>query len=355
MKYFSRNFANAFALTATMLTCSIAFAGNPDRAGSAGGMQLLVNPWARTNGLSGANVADGTPVESMYLNVGGLAFVEQTEVAFTHINYLSGSDVSINSVAIAQRMGETGALGLAVSAYDFGDIRRTTTATPDGDGTTFNVSMLNIGLSYSKAFSNSIYGGITLKILNESVADLKSTGVAIDAGIKYVTGERDQVKFGITLKNVGPPMSFSGDGLSFETGSPTDEYPLTAQLRSEKYELPSLVAIGFSYDFLIAEDHGLTAHGAFIANSFTEDNFLIAADYNFKKMFFLRAGYHYEPNITNSLDRRYVYTGFSAGAGVQFAFGENKTRISLDYAYRASQPFNGTHAIGARIHVGRSE
>lgn len=355
MKYFSRNFTNAFALTATMLTFSMAFAGNPDRAGSAGGMQLLVNPWARTNGLSGANVADGTPVESMYLNVGGLAFVEKTEVAFTHINYLSGSDISINSVALAQRMGETGALGLAVTTYDFGDIRRTTTATPDGDGTTFNVSMVNIGLSYSKAFSNSIYGGLTLKILNESVADLKSTGVAIDAGIKYVTGERDQVKFGITLKNVGPPMSFSGDGLSFEASSPTDEYPMTAQLRSEKYELPSLVAIGFSYDFLIVEDHNLTAHGAFVANSFTEDNFLIAAEYNFKKMFFLRAGYHYEPNITNDLERRYVYTGFSAGAGLQFAFGENKTRIALDYAYRASQPFNGTHAIGARIHVGRSE
>ncbi len=355
MKYCSKFFVKVFAITASVLTFTTAFAGNPDRAGSAGGMQLLVNPWARSNGLAGANMADASPAESMFLNVGGVAFVDQTEVAFTSVNYLSGADVSINSVALVQKAGETGALGLAVSAYDFGDIRRTTTATPDGDGTTFNVNMVNIALSYSKAFSNSIYGGITLKVINESVADLKATGIAIDAGIKYVTGDRDQVKFGITLKNVGPSMSFSGDGLSFETQTPTDEYAFTAELRSENYELPSLVSIGFSYDFLLAEDHNLTAHGTFTANSFTNDNFLFGAAYDFKKMLFLRVGYHYEDNIISDEERRYVYTGLAAGAGVQFALGAKKTLVSLDYAYRATQPFDGTHAIGARVHIGRSE
>lgn len=355
MKYCSKYIPKAIVFATALLTFSTVFAGNPDRAGSAGGMQLLVNPWVRSNGVAGANMADATPVESMYLNVGGLAFVKKTEVAFTSVNYLSGADVHINTVGLAQRVGETGALGVTVSAYNFGDIHRTTTDTPEGDGTTFNVNMVNIGLSYSKAFSNSIYGGITLKVLNESVADLNATGIAIDAGIKYVTGERDQVKFGIALKNVGPPISFSGDGLSFQTQVPTDEYPFTAELRSANYELPSLVAIGFSYDFLLAENHNLTAHGTFIANSFTEDNYLIGAEYNFKRMFYLRAGYHYEPHITDDAQRRFVYTGFAAGAGLEFAFGEKQTRVSLDYSYRASQPFNGTHCIGARISLGTGE
>ncbi len=327
-------------------------AGNPDRAGSAGGMQLLVNPWVQSNALSGANMASATAVESMYLNVAGMALVNQTEIAFTHLNYLSGSDVGVNSVGIVQRVGETSTLGLMVSSYDFGDIRRTTTETPDGDGTTFNVNMLNIGLSYAKAFSNSIYGGVSIKVISEGVADLRATGVALDAGIKYVTGERDQVKFGIALKNVGPPMSFSGDGLSFETESPEGEYILASEWRSANYELPSLVSIGFSYDFLLQENHMLTAHGAFVANSFTRDNFLIAAEYNFLNMVFLRAGYHYEEDITDSALRRVVYTGLSAGAGLQYEFGPNKSRISIDYAYRASDPFNGTHAIGARLHLG---
>ena len=32
--------------------------------------------------------------------------------------------------------------------------------------------------------------------------------VAIDAGIRYVTGDQEHIKFSISLKNVGPPMSF---------------------------------------------------------------------------------------------------------------------------------------------------
>jgi hypothetical protein len=291
----------------------------------------------------------------MYLNVGGLAFVKSTEVAFTYTDYLSGSDVSINTVGLAQRIGETGAIGLTISSYGFGDIRRTTTNTPDGDGSTFNVNMVNIGLSYAKAFSNSIYGGMTLKVISESIENLRSNGIAIDAGIKYVTGDRDQLKFGITLKNVGPAMSFSGDGLDLESEAPDGNYQLTTEFRSEAYELPSLVSIGLSYDFLLAKDHNLTAHGAFIANSFTNDNFMFAAEYDFKEMFYLRAGYLYEQDIANASESRTVFTGFSAGAGLQYTFGEKKSRIGLDYAYRGTNPFSGSHSIGVRLHLGRAE
>lgn len=355
MKYISKSIVNALVLLVAVLVATPTFAGNPDRAGSAGGMQLLVNPWARSNGTAGANLADATPAESMFQNVGGLAFVKSTEVAFTNMNYLSGADVSVNSFAIAQRVGETGAIGLSLTSFGFGDIRRTTTETPDGDGTTFNVNMVNIGLSYSKAFSNSIYGGMTLKIISESAANAKASGVAIDAGIKYVTGDRDQLKFGIALKNVGPTMSYSGDALSFETEAPDGEYPLTSEFRSEDYELPSLVSIGLSYQFLLAEEHYLTAHGAFIANSFSNDNFSIGAEYTFKELIYLRAGYQYENDVTDADARRVAYTGFAAGAGVELKFGQKDSRVSLDYAYRATAPFDGTHAIGARIHLGRAE
>ncbi len=354
MRKILKRIAPALVVFLGMISSTALYAGNPDRAGSAGGMQLLINPWVRSSGLAGANMASATPVESMFHNVAGMAFVNETEIAFTHTTYLSGADVDINAVGIVQRVGETSVLGISVSAVGFGDIRRTTTDKPEGDGTSFNVGMTNIGLSYAKAFSNSIYGGITLKVISESVSDMKSSGIAIDAGIKYMTGERDQVKFGIALKNVGPTMSFSGDGLSFQTEVPSEEYNFTAEMRSASYELPSLVSIGLSYDFLLAEDHILTAHGTFIANSFSRDDYIIGMDYSFKKMFYLRAGYLYQEDIWDDAARRSVYTGLSAGAGVEFEFG-NGSRISLDYAYRATNPFNGTHAIGARIHLGKSQ
>lgn len=353
MRYTSKSLYGAILLAAVFMNNPSADAGNPDRAGSAGGMQLLVNPWAGSNALSGANMASASPVESMFLNVAGMANVKKTEVAFTHVNYLSGADVGLNSFGIAQRIGETGALGVAVSAFDFGDIRRTTVETPDGDGTFFNAQMVSFAVSYAKAFSNSIYGGITVKVVSEGVSDLRASGVAFDAGIKYITGDRDQLKFGISLKNVGPPMSFSGDGLSFEATAPGNNFPLAAEFRSANYELPSLVSIGASYDFLLTENQYITAHGTFVANSFSEDNYLIGAEYSFRDMVFLRAGYLFENNILDDELRRVAFTGLSAGAGLQLEMGEKRSRIAFDYSYRATNPFNGLHALGVRIDIGK--
>ena len=50
----------------------ISFAGNPDRQGEAGATQLLLNPWARSAGLSAMTTANIAGVEALRLNVAGL-------------------------------------------------------------------------------------------------------------------------------------------------------------------------------------------------------------------------------------------------------------------------------------------
>ena len=45
--------------------------------------------------------------------------------------------------------------------------------------------------------------------------------VAVDAGIQYVTGPNDNIHFGISLRNIGTPMRYSGEGLSFTGKSAT--------------------------------------------------------------------------------------------------------------------------------------
>ena len=64
------------------------FAGNEQRAGQAGASELLINPWARTSGWAGANVAGVNGVEGMFSNVAGLAFTEKTELIFTQTSWL---------------------------------------------------------------------------------------------------------------------------------------------------------------------------------------------------------------------------------------------------------------------------
>ena len=69
------NWIKAIALIAVIIfPFQEGFAGNEQRAGQAGASELLINPWARTSGWAGANIAGGRGLESIYSNVAGLFF-----------------------------------------------------------------------------------------------------------------------------------------------------------------------------------------------------------------------------------------------------------------------------------------
>ena len=85
--------------------------------------------------------------------------------------------------------------------------------------------------------------------VGKSISNVRAQGVAFDAGIRYVTGDQDHIKFAISLKNVGPPMSFSGDGLSIDMLNPSTSISIGMQQRVSSFELPSQLNIGASYDF----------------------------------------------------------------------------------------------------------
>lgn len=332
------------------LMAGMAMAGNPDRAGSAGATQLLVNPWARSNGWSLANSASLHGVEGLFGNVAGLAHVRKTELLFTTTRWLEGSGVKVNAVGFGQKLGESGVLGVTATTFSFGDLPVTTVDQPEGGLGTFSPTQSNIGLSYSKMFSNSIYGGLLVRVVSESIANVRTSGVCFDAGIQYVTGPSDNIHFGIALKNVGPAMSFHGDGLAVQGLLTGGAHTLTLEQRSAEFELPSMMNIGAAYDFNFTELHRLTVAGTFISNSFTKDQVAVGAEYAFKKMLHVRAGYLYEKNVADKELRETALTGPSAGISVDFPFGdEKKSAIAIDYGYRATHPFNGVHSIGVRL------
>jgi hypothetical protein len=326
-------------------------AGNPDRAGQAGATELLINPWARSSGWGSCNSGSVHGVEAIFGNVAGVAFTKKTDIVVTHTQWLKGSDVNLNAFGFAQKLGESGALGFAVMAMDFGDIPVTTTESPDGGVGTFSPALVNINLCYSKIFSHSIYGGVNVKVIDESISNVNAGGLAVDAGIQYITGsneDKDNLKFGIALKNVGTPMKFGGDGLSTRVTTATG-YELTIEQRSAGFEIPSLVNIGVTYDIRIEQDHRVSVAGTFTSNSFSQDQYALGLEYAFKNYFMLRGGFTYEENIFDDDLRTNVYTGPSAGFTVQVPLGKTGKTFGLDYSYRATNPFSGTHSFGARF------
>lgn len=343
----------AFAiLGALLLNSANLFAGNEDRIGQSGASELLINPWARSSGWGSVGTACTRGLEAMYTNIAGTAFTAKTELIFSHTIYLKGTGVGINTFGLTQKVGATGVIGLAVMSMSFGDIPVTTVDKPEGGSGTFTPNLTNINISYSKMFSNSIYGGLNIKVITNRIANLSASGIAIDAGIQYITGKNENIMFGISLKNVGPRMKFGGDGLSFRGQIPSSSSLSTVQQRAADFELPTSLNIGVAYDAKLAERHHLIIAANFSSNSFAKDQYTVGLEYKMMEYLMLRGSYTYEKGVFKKSTRTNVYTGPSAGLTVQVPFGKEKnSSFAVDYSYRPTDPFAGTHNIGARINL----
>ena len=343
------------------LTASQAFAGNPDRSGQAGAPELLINPWAASSGWGNAGMSMVHGVDAIFGNVAGITATNKLDVNFTYTSWLTGSgaDLNVSAFGLLARVGESSVLGLAFMSFGIGEIDVTTTGQPDpGTLGTYKPNLMNINLCFAKAFSNSISGGFNLKIISESIVDMSGVGVALDAGIQYVTGPFENVHFGITLKNIGPTMKFSGDGLSYKAFlMQGTSQQFTVVQRDDEFELPTQLNIAAAYDFILGETSRLSVAGNFCSNSFTKDQITLGLQYNWNDILMLRAGYTYEEGIwakggfEDNDEAMNVNRGLSAGLSVQapLSKGENPMMLGIDYSYRDTYVFKGHHSVGVRI------
>lgn len=340
-----------------ILTASMSaplFAGNDNRRGTAGATELLINPWTRSSSWGGINTACARGIDAFFSNIAGLSFVEKTEFVYSYAMLNGGrsglnSGASINAFGLALRLGDAGVLGAYVMAMGFGDIPVTTVESPEpGSNGTMSPTLMNLNIAYSYSFTTSIHGGAVIKIISESTDNVSASGVAIDAGIQYQTGENDELKFGISLKNIGPALSFGGTGMAFTTVNNAGN-SMTVEFRASEMELPTLLNIGVSYDFLFEKwNQRLTLAGNFTSNAFLRDNFGLGFEYSLLDRFQARAAYLYQRDLFSSSDRVTSNTGLSAGASFIIPFAEDGSRsLSIDYSYRSASNLKGTHSFGA--------
>jgi hypothetical protein len=327
------------------------YAGNPQRVGEAGASELLINPWSMNSGMNNANVAGARGVEAIFMNVAGTAFTEGTEVAFSNTQWMIGADMAINAFGLTQSVGENGVLGLSLTNVNYGNIDVTTENMPDGGLGTFSPNATIITGSYAQKFTETIYGGVNLKVFNQALNNLSATALCIDAGVQYVTGSRNHIRFGINLKNIGPSVSFRGDGLDVPLTVPGQgNYTQSFQSRSAAFELPSTLNLGGAYDFDLGSDLRLTAMGTFNSNSFQKDEYHLAGEVAFQEKFMLRAGYIFFDNRIDGVQTN-AFTGFASGLTIDLPLSQDdNTRFALDFSYRQTRaPFMGTYSAGLRV------
>ena len=343
-----------YLLTLILSLASVSvFAGNPDRQGEAGAAQLLMNPWAPSAGLHSLNTANVWGVESMRINPAGLSRMSGTQVMLGYANYLQGTDISQQALGVGIAGGKGGALGFSLHSLSFGDVPVTTTDQPEGTGANLALNFINVGLTYSYTFEEAVSVGVTIRGVSEGTAEVSAFGFAVDAGVQYVTGDNDEFKFGISLRNIGSRMTYSGQGLATQGPNPDSDVPfeLTFNQRPAGFEMPSVLNLGASYDFLSAvENQRVTLIGNFTANSFSRDQLGAAVEYAFKEQFFARAGYRSDFETAEDTEVP-LYDGLSAGASIRVPLkkGDRSRSFAIDYAWRNTRIFNGTHNIGISL------
>lgn len=326
-------------------------AGNPDRQGEAGGYELLINPWGRSGGLHALGTSLTYGVEAMQINVAGLSRINKSELILSQLRHLEGTGIKFNALGFATKMGGSGALGISLTAVDFGDIPVTTTGSPEGTGADYSPSFFNIGLGYSYTFDEKVSVGILVRGVSENITDVSAFGFAIDAGVQYVAGAKDNFKFGISLRNMGSPMKFGGEGLSFQVPAPdpSESYVLTATQRPAGFELPSMLNIGLSYDFYAGRHFRLTPLGNFTANSFSVDQVGAGLEFSMKEMFMARVGYRHDLDKGPDGVSYSAYNGLSAGVTIEVPMKKDaQNRFAVDYAYLGTNPFSGSHTFSLR-------
>ena len=340
----------AAALLALLLVAGTAHAGSDERQGTSGANELRIPVGPRSTALGGTTVADAYGPEALYWNPAGLATMNETDVYFSHLSYIA--DMGVNYFAVTTKAGSFGNIGFSAKMLDVGDVFVTTEAAPEGTGEVLSPTFATFGLSYARQFTDRVRFGATAQFINETVREARARGVAFDFGFQYDTGYNG-LAFGFVMKNFGTAMEFSGSDFEFNVPVPDAEPSAsnrTVTSTSSSFEMPSYFQIGAGYDLINAgsaasSNNHLRVLGTFSSMNFTPDEVRGGAEYSYKDMFALRAGYG--SRVSNS--DADVYNGFSFGAGLNLKIGST-SRLRFDYANRmVKEFFDDTNEFAVRL------
>lgn len=311
-----------------------------ERIGTSAMTELTVPVTPRTIALGSAltgGMADASGVEALISNPAAAMLNPSTNAMFSRMNYVA--DVGVNFFGFAQRFGANN-IGLTVTSWDYGDIPLQTVDDPNIDPTnTWSANSVILGLTYARQITDRIGAGVTVKGLSQSIDDMDSRGLALDAGMTYIVGESG-LRFGVSLQNFGPQMGFTGIGLqeNIGEGGPSGDFEVPGEVRDITSELPSMLNFGAAYQSALAGNLSATVLANFRSNSYDLNQYAAGIELAFQDLLFVRGG----ADITTEEDMRH-WSMWNFGAGLNIPLGGSS--VTVDYAYRPSDVFDGVNII----------
>jgi len=321
-----------FILAIVML--GVVFAGDESRLGTTAGAQVSVPVGARDLAMAGADLVYSRGVDAVFWNPASIGGIQGANGTFSNMSYIA--DVKVNYFAIGATMGNLGNIGVTAKTLDLGDIPITTVQAMDGTGANFSPTVMTMGVTYGKAFTDRINFGITGKLIYESIPRASASAFAFDIGVQYINfANIEGLGLALVLKNIGSSMHYTGSGLKAEATS--EEFSEFFDREASYDQLPSSYSIGSSYKI----GNSILFGASFISNNTSYDEFNFGGEYNFNNMIFLRGGLN--SAMVQDVDKDNVLFGPSFGFGIHYEL--LGIGLLLDYAYRPANYFDGNQLI----------
>lgn len=310
------------------LTLSVAFAEEVAKTGTTAGKFLSIDVGARSVAMGGAFVAVANDASAMFWNPAGIATLSNPEVFVSYTKWLA--DINYNYSGFVLPLQKWGAFGLNASFLSMDAMERTTIDEPNGTGEFFDAGSLAFGLCYAKSLTDRFAIGFNGKYIRESIYHSRAQGVALDIGTLFTTPLYG-MKLGMSISNFGTKMRMTGDDMlvqhDIDPMIAGNNGNISADLRTDAFDLPLLLRIGVSLDVLqgMQNNHLIVSMDALHPND-NKECLNVGCEYMYKNQIYLRAGY-------KSLFSPDSQQGLTLGGGIKLGISSGR-KLALDYAYQ---------------------
>lgn len=279
------------------------------RAGISTAQFLKIGVGARATALGEAFIAISDDASALYWNPAGLAQFKEAEVIISHSAWLV--DINHDFLGAVYHLDSDNTFGVSLTSLSMNKMAVTTEFAPFGNGEYFGFSDIAIGISYARRMTEEFSFGGTVKYVEETLDKLNMRGIMIDLGTYYRTG-LGSTRFAVVVSNFGAELA------------PDGQIVLVGKREKSEWQSfapPTIFRIGFAFEPIENEENILTTSIQLNHPNDNSENVSLGAEYSWRKLLYLRAGYKFNVDEQN-------YT-CGVGVNVPISFAE----FSFDYAY----------------------
>jgi hypothetical protein len=275
---------------------------------------------SRAASMGRAFVAMRGDINGLYHNPSGMAYFDQNQFVVNYTDYLI--DFGGGFAAYSHRLPGLGQLSGSIIWLNYGDFDETNEFAQKS-GRTYGAYDLAFALSYADILEQHFSYGVTLKYIHSKIDMFTADAIAFDFGLMYAAPFEDNLYFGLSLLNVGRPLS-----AFVET---KESLPLSLRLGVAKKLKHLPLEINATLNDLNVSEPDFWDRMA---------KFSIGGEFTLSQLIRLRLGY--ENEIHHDLD-----TGQGSGfAGLSMGFGLYWKDYRFDYGYSSYGDLGGTHLFG---------